>query len=517
MKTKQFVRMTAIALLLTINHQLSTCLAQGSLTPPGVPAPTMRSLDQIEPRTPISSAPFTIGNPGSYYLTGNLTVSSGNAITIATNGVALDLSGFIIRSTAASPTGAGIQINTSLQNITIANGFIQGGVTNNNSGVYSGTGFADGIFYTGIQPVNAMVSRVSVSGCLTYGILLGNGESTVVENCTARTIGSYGIAACLVKTCAATVCGITAIYGDQVTDCRGQSILSGDAIVTYTAENSYGYSGTGNGILAFYTAQNCFGSSNGGGKGVYAETALNCYGSSVSGDGIHALGSAENCYGSSGGGGFGVYGFIVMNCNGLSSSADGVHAYTAMNCYGTGTTGAGVFANSAQNCFGTSSSSHGISANDAENCNGTSSTGNGVYAIYTAHGCHGQSGAGHGVYAVQSAENCSGYSGNFYGVNAFTAQNCYGYSTNSIGIFATTALNCYGQSPASQNGITAIDAQNCYGHSGGAIGLFAADVATGCSGYSGSFSGEGVDAFIAAFCHGNAATNFVTSHSISSF
>jgi hypothetical protein len=42
-------------------------LAQGSLTPPpGAPAPTMKTLDQIEARTPISSAPFTISAPGSY-------------------------------------------------------------------------------------------------------------------------------------------------------------------------------------------------------------------------------------------------------------------------------------------------------------------------------------------------------------------------------------------------------------------------------------------------------------------
>ena len=47
----------------------STAFPQGSLTPPGAPAPTMKSLDQIEARTPISSAPFTINASGSYYLT----------------------------------------------------------------------------------------------------------------------------------------------------------------------------------------------------------------------------------------------------------------------------------------------------------------------------------------------------------------------------------------------------------------------------------------------------------------
>src|SRR5450759_4606024 len=109
----------ALGLLSTLNLQLSTVFAQGSLTPPGTPAPTMKTLAQIEPRTPISSAPFTIAAPGSYYLTTNLTVSGGNAITIAANGVTLDLNGFTIASTAASAAGTGISINNSLRDLAI--------------------------------------------------------------------------------------------------------------------------------------------------------------------------------------------------------------------------------------------------------------------------------------------------------------------------------------------------------------------------------------------------------------
>src|SRR5450432_2839078 len=103
MKTNQFIRHTAIALLLsTMNSELSTAFAQGSLAPPGAPAPTMKSLAQIEPRTPISSVPFTIANSGSYYLTTNLTTTVSNAIVITANGVTLDLSGFTISSTVAN-------------------------------------------------------------------------------------------------------------------------------------------------------------------------------------------------------------------------------------------------------------------------------------------------------------------------------------------------------------------------------------------------------------------------------
>src|SRR5215831_14797408 len=101
----------AALLLSTLNPQLSTCFAQGSLTPPGAPAPGMKTLTQLEPRTPIASAPFTISAPGSYYLTTNVSVSAGDAITIATNNVTLDLRGFTISSTAAPSAGRGILLN----------------------------------------------------------------------------------------------------------------------------------------------------------------------------------------------------------------------------------------------------------------------------------------------------------------------------------------------------------------------------------------------------------------------
>jgi hypothetical protein len=78
----------------------------------------MKSLDQIQPRTPIFSAPFIITNSGSYYLTTNLTVSSGDAIDINVSGVTLDLNGFTISSTAPSATGYAIQLNNGPSDVT---------------------------------------------------------------------------------------------------------------------------------------------------------------------------------------------------------------------------------------------------------------------------------------------------------------------------------------------------------------------------------------------------------------
>ena len=196
MKTK-LEHVTALFLLSSFILCPSALLAQGSLTPPGAPAPTMKTLDQIEPRFPVPTTPgFTLNQPGSYYLTGNITVTSGIGLIISANNVTLDLNGFTISSTA--PSTEGIRLWGGNANITILNGHITGGVTES-GGVYSGSGFSYGIDYAGTVPSNVRVAGVSVAGCLYDGISIGNNNSTVVESCTVRTVGGNGIVAATVK------------------------------------------------------------------------------------------------------------------------------------------------------------------------------------------------------------------------------------------------------------------------------------------------------------------------------
>ena len=327
MKT-QF-NLAAFALLFTCILHPSTSNAQGSLTPPGAPAPTMKTLAQMEPRVPISTAPFTIAQPGSYYLTTNLMAGKNNVITITTNNVMLDLNGFTIASSPGVTGYFGIYISSDLRNITIKNGFIRGGVTNDGHGNFSGPGFGSGISCSATQ--NVLVSGISVSGCRDFGISVGVYSGGLVQDCQVHSVGVIGIVAETIRGCVAMDCGGSAFWGQQVSDSHGQSVHS-EAIRATTAHNCAGMSSENDG-LRVDTAQNCYGASASSGYGLYASKfALNCSGVSASGTGLFAF-NAQNCYGESQSGPRGLYAQNAAFCVGFRTGGRAIEATIANGCW----------------------------------------------------------------------------------------------------------------------------------------------------------------------------------------
>lgn len=164
----------------------TTALGQGALTPPGAPAPTMKTLDQLsaqiaasEARTPLSPADFgpggayTIAAPGSYYLTGNVSSAavSGSILQIGASHVTLDLNGFTL---AATGEAHGIGILNNQTNLTIRNGSIVG------PGVRT--------VGTGAQPWEGTFAGTTRRGILTFGRSAGTETSSNIrlENLTIR-------------------------------------------------------------------------------------------------------------------------------------------------------------------------------------------------------------------------------------------------------------------------------------------------------------------------------------------
>jgi parallel beta-helix repeat protein len=164
---------------------LPSAFSQGALTPPGAPAPTMKSLDQLEPRTPISSLPFDITNSGVFFMTASLSNNLG--ITIDASDVTLDLGDFTLTGGGGS-TGIEIrhQNRVAIRNGTIRDFFV--GITLTEpltnaliENIFTQSNSSEGIL---IRGTGSIIRHCRSSGGAA-GFNLSRGFQNVIEDCVA--------------------------------------------------------------------------------------------------------------------------------------------------------------------------------------------------------------------------------------------------------------------------------------------------------------------------------------------
>ena len=304
----------ALLALSALNPQLSTGFAQGSLTPPGAPAPTMLSLSQIEPRTPVDAAhtgsggssEFLITQPGSYYLTTNMVgVSGENGINISANNVTLNLNGFSVQG--ISGVWSGVYIHAGYTNVTVRNGNISGwGTTSTYSGVEC---YAN----------NVILEHLNVSAD-HYGIYLDS--SGVVRDCNCHNNTSIGIQvnAGKVSGCETlnnSAAGIYVVAGivsdcDALTNANSGIYVSSGTVSGCTANNNL--------ILGIYeglgTVSGCTANNNGFGDGIDVSNNCTVKDCTASGNSENGIRVENNC--------------TIKDCTASGNTYDGIYVET--NC-----------------------------------------------------------------------------------------------------------------------------------------------------------------------------------------
>ncbi|MBN1475129.1 right-handed parallel beta-helix repeat-containing protein [Candidatus Sumerlaeota bacterium] len=207
----------------------------GSLNPPGAPAGSMVTLDEIsteigsaqDPRTPIDTLPFNIIESGSYVLISDLTATGASAgILIGASDVDIDLNGFSLLGNSTGTNGVEAMLATpEHSNIVIHDGTIRD---------WTGKGISLGShdFVT--------LERVRVIGCGDDGAVLADHGSVI--DCTLADNGFYGLFA--LGNCRVIGTEISGNYemGAQVS---GESVVSSCLITG----NGVGTDGSGGGVV----------------------------------------------------------------------------------------------------------------------------------------------------------------------------------------------------------------------------------------------------------------------------
>ena len=233
-KTKVVVSVSALACLVVF----SLSGYAGKLEPSAPPGPTMKTLDEVEPRTPIgpNTTPgdamcvYKITQSGSYYLTGNVTAEPNkNGIVVAANDVSIDLMGYsLIGAHNSRLLRFGIYMD-GRNNVEIRNGTVRDFT---NIGIYEAS-----------RPAGRhhRIINVRAMSNMFDGIHL-KGYGHLVKDCTAANNGDNGIFVARVQGLTTYPTGSSTITGCGAhnNDANGITVGYGCVVTSNSARDNQG-------------------------------------------------------------------------------------------------------------------------------------------------------------------------------------------------------------------------------------------------------------------------------------
>jgi len=345
----------------------------GDLNPPlGPIAPTMKTLDEVEPRIPMSQettpgephvSVFAINSPGSYYLTGDVEVEAGSfGIIIDSSDITIDLNGFSI--VGSENSGIGISpADNELENVTIRNGTLRelgSGIDlySTNRVIVEGVSVhsCPGFGIAAAEECRITACRVSgFLGAERAGIHIFSG---IVERCIVKNGGSNGWGIYVQREGSILDCqvGKTEGYGFEIgvgviERCKAQDVqtgfvIGGSSVVRDCVAIGCEYEGFASGsatslngcvatnnMVGFFSGKDC----------VYTD----CTASLNVGDGFRVLENATlaACHAhDNGGSGFRIEHSAIAGCSAVGNDENGILATASdiRDCRVQGNTLAGI-------------------------------------------------------------------------------------------------------------------------------------------------------------------------------
>jgi len=204
--------------------------------PPGSVLTRMKTLNEIEPRSVISSLPVTITNSGAYVVIANLVcTNNGYGIIVQADDVTIDLNGFTLSGSPGSQSA--IKVNGSPSHLFVRNGTIRGwGVSavdamgGRNCRYEDILAFSNGFNNTMAAfqfGTNTVAARCVAFTNKNAGFTIGQGSK--IENCAAMNNGGMGMIlsrCCVLTGCTFSENSVHGLYSKEsclVSDCLSVS------------------------------------------------------------------------------------------------------------------------------------------------------------------------------------------------------------------------------------------------------------------------------------------------------